>query len=537
MNPHLFPIPIEEKRRLAALPKYDILNTIPKEELDKLTALTASIFNVPIALISLVDEKKGWLKSGFGISLSQTIHSESFCRYTMMSKQVLEVENILTDSRFSGSPLVIEAPFIRYYCGVPLLNQAGDMIGSLGILDTVTRKLDDAQMKTLGLQAQQIVHIFELYHKRKQVEKEKNQFATSEALFSTIFRLNPFPTSITRLSDGKILHVNEQGLKAFGYSDEEVINRTTAQLNVWENTLEREELVKRLAVEHKVNGFQATFRQKGGQLWIALLSLEVIQWDGETCILWIMQDITERRKVEEAIHSYTRQLEEVNANKDKFFSIIAHDMLSPLNGILGSSNLLSEYMAHLSKEDIQELSRTINLSTANLKRLLSNLLEWARMQIGAIAFEPKQVNLRKVAEKVIELLKDNAHSKVITIDNKLEEDIYLRADENMAESILRNLLANGIKFSGQGTKITLTATLLPCYVQVSVQDQGIGMSKELQDQLFKFGITQSTLGTANEKGTGLGLLLCKDFVEKHSGRIWVESQPGKGTTFIFTLAR
>lgn len=481
----------------------------------------------------------------------------------------------------------------------------------------------------------------------------------TEALFSAIFRLNPFPTAITSLQDGKILDVNEQALKAFGYSYEEVINQTTAHLNIWQNSQEREELVKRLGQERQVHGFEATFRTKQGKLWTAVNSLEVIHLEGESCILWIMQDITERKaaqealrrsealfgsvfrlnpfpiaitrlsdgkilaanekaiqafgyskeelynstttdlkfwasaeernvfvaslkrqpviqieksyqsksgavweavtyiemlewekepclliliqditerkKAEEAIRAYTQQLEELNTSKDKFFSVIAHDLLSPLNGILGSSQLLSQYIAELSERDIQELARAINHSTINLKRLLSNLLEWASIQKGSLAFQPKQVNLGQLISEVVELLQDNAHKKGICIEFYLTEDIYLEADEYMLQSILRNLLSNSIKFSSEGTCITLSAQRLPSYIQIQVKDQGVGMSKEIQDILFKIGTKHTSLGTVGEKGTGLGLMLCKEFVEKHGGNIWVESEAGKGTIFTFTL--
>ncbi|MDO1450776.1 ATP-binding protein [Rhodocytophaga aerolata] len=357
----------------------------------------------------------------------------------------------------------------------------------------------------------------------------------SEKLFSTIFKLIPFPTGITRLRDGKVIVANEKALQVFGYTALEVSNTTTIELKLWNNPQERELLVQQLK-RQPILEFEKKYYTKEGKEWDAITYIEVIEWDNEPCLLIILQDITDRKRVEEAIKAYAGQLEELNASKDKFFSIIAHDLLSPLNGILGSADLLANQLNHLQEKDIQELSRAIYSSTTHLKKLLTNLLEWARMQKGELGFQIERVNLYKIACEEIASLQENARQKELTLDICIPQALLVQADEPMLRTVIRNLVANAIKFSNTGGYICIKGEGRQKQVQISVQDTGVGMSRQMQQKLFHLEGKQTSVGTAGEKGTGLGLMLCKEFIEKHGGKIWVESEPGKGSIFMFTLA-
>ncbi|QHT66251.1 PAS domain S-box protein [Rhodocytophaga rosea] len=356
----------------------------------------------------------------------------------------------------------------------------------------------------------------------------------TEKLFSTIFRLNPFPTAITRLSDGKVIVVNEKGLEVFGYTVMEITNLTTVDLGLWHYPEERLQLIEQVKVK-PVLEFEKRYRTKDGKEWDAITYIEMIEWDREPCLLIILQDITERKKAQEATKAYAEQLEKINLSKDKFFSIIAHDLLSPLNGVLGSAELLGTHHSKLTEQEIQTLSQSIHISTMHLKRLLTNLLEWARMQKGEISCRPKNVDLHKLAVEEIASLQENAQQKDITIELAIPESLRVEADEHMLRAVIRNLVANAIKFSNMGGNICIACKQSDSQVHISVRDQGIGMSKQVQNRLFQLDVKHTSIGTAGEKGTGLGLMLCKEFVEKHGGHIWVESEEKKGTTFHFIL--
>lgn len=242
-----------------------------------------------------------------------------------------------------------------------------------------------------------------------------------------------------------------------------------------------------------------------------------------------------RKKNAEALEKYTADLKELNKTKDKFFSIIAHDLKSPFQGLLGYSQILTTEYETLSEEEKIFFINGIGELTNSAFRLLENLLEWSRMQTGRIAFDPETFLLNKEVSSTLLLLSQTAKNKDIALEKHIEGDISVFADKNMLTTIIRNLISNSIKFTKQEGKITLSAELIKNMVKITVADTGIGMRQEDVDKLFKLDKNFSTAGTNKEEGTGLGLLLCKEMVEKHGGRIWVESKVGEGSKFIFTV--
>ena len=230
-----------------------------------------------------------------------------------------------------------------------------------------------------------------------------------------------------------------------------------------------------------------------------------------------------------------KNLKELIQTRDKFFSIISHDLRSPVNSLTGFLQVLIRHSEAFTKEEIVQFATKLDKSVANLKDLLENLLTWSRAQTGGIEFHPEVLDLREIAEANTELLKNSASAKLLKLQLQAEGDTRVKADKNMVLFVLRNLLANAIKFTPKNGQITIQVVPKTHYVQISVSDTGIGMSEETQQKLFRIDVSHSQKGTDNEEGTGLGLILCKEFVEKNKGEIWVESQEGKGSTFHFTL--
>jgi len=248
--------------------------------------------------------------------------------------------------------------------------------------------------------------------------------------------------------------------------------------------------------------------------------------------------VIERKRNAEAIKKFSEELKELNATKDKFFSIIAHDLKNPFITIMGFSDILLADYNELSDEErkyyIEEMKKSADLS----HNLLQNLLQWSRAQTGRIDYNPEKINLMSVVKENFNLLEKTAANKNIKFIHKISENIFINADAAMINTVLRNLLTNAIKFSFNNSQITLASeNYNEKEIIVKVVDSGVGMSKNRVDSLFKLDTTNTTPGTANEAGTGLGLILCKEFIEKHGGRIWVESEEGKGTTFNFTLPK
>lgn len=235
------------------------------------------------------------------------------------------------------------------------------------------------------------------------------------------------------------------------------------------------------------------------------------------------------------IEKYAKELQELNASKDKFFSIVAHDLKGPFHGLLGFSNLLADEFESLNKDQVRRYVNNIRSATKNVYGLVENLLDWSRIQIGRYEFAPGKIELKKEAEEVKTLLANNAAVKNIVISNKVDEAVFVTADVKMIHSVFQNLLSNAIKFTKASGEITFTAKEAGNFTEITVADNGIGISPENIERIFKIDTQFTTNGTAGEKGTGLGLLLCKEMIEKNGGTIKVESEVDKGSKFIFTL--
>lgn len=243
------------------------------------------------------------------------------------------------------------------------------------------------------------------------------------------------------------------------------------------------------------------------------------------------------KRKNEIISEQNKELVKINSEKDKFFSIIAHDLRSPFNSFLGLTEIMEEELRNMPLKEIQKNMTILKKSARNLFELLSNLLEWSKIQRGMIVFSPQSINFLEISSSCILLLNENAKKKDIRIKQEIPTDLQVYADKNMLETVIRNLTSNALKFTFPGGSITIQAKQMNNNTtEISVKDTGIGMTDKIMHNLFKLSRKTSREGTDGEPSTGLGLLLCKEFVEKHGGRIWVESEVGKGSTFYFTLS-
>ncbi|MGB9770546.1 MAG: ATP-binding protein [Candidatus Kapaibacteriota bacterium] len=248
-----------------------------------------------------------------------------------------------------------------------------------------------------------------------------------------------------------------------------------------------------------------------------------------------LKEVEMRKKVEEELRQSEQKLRELNATKDKFFSIIAHDLKNPIGAFKNVLELLYENFNDFTKEEILEIIEPLKESSTQLFSLLENLLLWSRAQTGRIQIEPIEFDIVDLIRQNINLLQLQAANKQIKIEMDVPERIFVLADINSITTVLRNLISNAIKFTQPNGKIVVSATSKNNFAEVCVEDTGVGMSKETMEKLFRIDVHHTSLGTANEKGTGLGLIVCKEFVEANGGQIWVESKEGKGSKFYFTI--
>jgi signal transduction histidine kinase len=240
-------------------------------------------------------------------------------------------------------------------------------------------------------------------------------------------------------------------------------------------------------------------------------------------------------ELENIIKERTKELEEAIATKDLMFSIIAHDLKSPFNAILGFTQLLKDKLRSMDFEKSEKLISGMNAQARTTYNLLEDLLTWARDNSNKIGYNPIQCNISSICKEVINQLKDTAQMKGIAINSFHSTEVYAYADKNMAEVILRNLIVNAIKFTESFGKIDIYSEPISEFIEISVSDNGIGIDEKVKADLFKSDFNESTPGTAREKGSGLGLVICKRFIERHQGEIWLENKKKKGTTVKFTL--
>ncbi|MEI6888759.1 MAG: PAS domain S-box protein [Bacteroidales bacterium] len=295
-------------------------------------------------------------------------------------------------------------------------------------------------------------------------------------------------------------------------------------------------------VDGKIQQTLLTGQMQNFEYQLSLPSAEIRDFEarmvqsGTDEVITIVRDVTERKKTEAEISLKNEQLLQANAEKDKFFSIIAHDLRSPFNVFLGFTQMLVDELDTFSLKELQKIALSMRNSAFNLFALLENLLEWSRMRRGLIIFEPKSLLLKPAINKSIETALASANKKGILIEYEIPDDIEANADEYMLGSTIRNLVSNAIKFTPEGGKIIISARLvISNTIEISIRDTGIGMDQKMMANLFRLDENTNRKGTEGEASTGLGLIICKEFIEKHEGKLWVESEVGGGSRFYFTI--
>ena len=370
------------------------------------------------------------------------------------------------------------------------------------------------------------------------IVKDVTKIKQSEEKFSRAFQSGSNLMAIFNAKTNKFIDANDLFIKELGYSKDEIIGKTTKELNIFDDHRELDHIVSGKKSKSVTKDIELKIRTKTGKNIIGLYSASSIYVGNERCWLITITNITDRIQAEKEIKLKNDQLLKLNAEKDKFFSIISHDLRSPFNGFLGLTQIMAEELSSFTMPEIQNIAVTMRDSATNLFRLLENLLHWAKMQQGLIPFNPEIIQLISVVDESIEMLNVASKSKKIKITYEISKEIAVFADSNMLKTVFRNLISNAIKFTHKGGKIHISAKITSNdRVEISVNDSGSGMDSSMIENLFRLDAQINRKGTDGELSTGLGLVLCKEFIEKSGGKFWVKSEESKGSTFSFTLKR
>ena len=364
----------------------------------------------------------------------------------------------------------------------------------------------------------------------------ENALKESEAKFRTLFQTSPSGIMVLD-ENGFILEANGVISKTTLYSYEELIGSHVMKLARPGSPGQVTENIRRILAGEIMEQEAVNIRKDGSSCIFMLRETGITLPDGRRGILSVSNDITERKRTEEEILHKNEELVRLNAEKDKFFSIIAHDLRSPFNAFLGLTELMAEDLPDLTMDDIRNFAVTMRNSAANLYRLLENLLEWSLLQRGVTRFNAESFVLKPKITEFLALYLETARQKEIQIYHDIPDDLEVLADMHMVETIIRNLVSNAVKFTPRKGKVFISAKPTGHdLAKISVKDTGIGMDRYTIDNIFRLDAHVNRKGTEGERSTGLGLIICKDFIERHNGKLGIESEVNNGSTFYFSLA-
>ena len=412
-------------------------------------------------------------------------------------------------------------------------------------------------------------------HEKLRVEEEMKESILDER--------NQLHTLIDNMPDliyikdreSRFIVANKRVATVMGSTPQELVNKTDFDYythDLASQFYEDEQTIMKTQ-EPKINYEEPGLDEQGNRVIISTTKVPLINKDGEVVgIVGMGRDITKTKRIEiqlrkrtedlqetnrlleerqeeiqqqteelasqaENLRKINDELERLNRTKDKFFSIIGHDLRNPFHAIIGFSELLTKEYYSMNDQQKMGLLELINVSSEGAFNLLENLLQWARTQTDKIKFSPENIDINEIVISTLGLLSITAEKKHIRLKNSLETKTMVFADKNMINTVIRNLISNAVKFTKNGGEVRISATDRNDMIEIQVADTGVGMNKENLGKLFRIDTYHSTTGTSGETGTGLGLIICKEFVEKHGGKIKVESEEKKGSTFSFSLPR
>ncbi|MGV8944953.1 MAG: transporter substrate-binding domain-containing protein [Lutibacter sp.] len=449
------------------------------------------------------------------------------------TKLLSTLNNGISELRRNGKLLEIQSKWKVYEKDDYKYERIVKIIGFVVIIAIILIILGFIWVWYLRLQIKKNLESFNLKNQELQKSEEKFRIITENSS-DIIWHID---------SNFLLTYISRSDERIRGFKKEEIIGSSLFSILKPEGIELIKEANKRRMIDFS-NGIASApviyeleeICKDGSWVWIEATATAHFDQNGNiTGYHGVSRDISERKKAEQLLNEKENQLRELVSTKDKLFSIIAHDLRSPFNAILGLSELLIENTRDFEVAESKKYLGIINSSAKSTLILLDNLLNWAKAQTGQIIYKPEKTNLSTVVREILEISNSIAKLKNISLNYIQTEDIEVYADLNMLKTILRNLISNATKYSRSNGEIYISAVQNKNNIEITISDNGVGMSEETQNKLFKIDTNITTTGTANEKGSGLGLILCKEFVEKHGGKIWAKSELGKGSSFVFSL--
>ncbi|MBI1208619.1 MAG: response regulator [Azospirillum sp.] len=526
------PLPPDERARLAALRRYRILDTAPEDRFDRLTRLAAHLFQAPIALISLLDDRRQWFKSRVGLAVTETPRDLAFSAHTILSEDVMVVSDASVDPRFSDNPLVLSTPQIRFYAGAPLRTADGFAVGSLCVIDRHRRPDLDATLRALLHDlAGMVVNELELRQSLSVVECTMASLAEAQRIAG----IGKWDWDLAN----EAMSWSDEGSRICGLPPRQAIAFGTFLDKVHPEDRERVTAAFRqaadqrgpISLEHRVVGADGAVRVVAGRG-------ESVEDASGVRLTGTVTDITERHHIEGELRAAKDAAERASSSKSAFLAMISHELRTPMNGLLGTLSLLGETELRPEQRRLLDTART---SGEALLTILNEILDLAKMEAGRIDLEPVTFDPATLLSSIVELCRPEARRKTLRMVAEVDPAVPARvvADDGRIRQMLVNLLSNALKFTAQGmVSIRLAGQLqAPDRFQLEavVSDSGIGIPTERHKDVFTEFAQLAPSDRRRAGGTGLGLAITRRLAEAMGGTVGFSSEEGIGSRFWFSI--
>ncbi|MES2570147.1 MAG: ATP-binding protein [Verrucomicrobiota bacterium] len=530
-------IPPTEEERLKTLQALRILNSPSEERFDRITRIAAKLFDMPIAIITLVDTDRQWFKSIYGLPGKETPRSISFCGHAILGDSTFVVPNALADERFFDNPLVTGGPEIRFYAGRPIGTEDGNKLGTLCVIDRKPRELSEAQLELLNdlaMLAERELMAIQLQEALERIAESDLALREERQILDAFMQHSP-SVSFIKDSQGRNVFMNRCGEELFQVSAADLRGKRDDEWLPAE--LAREIMVndRHVLATGQVSQFIEMLPMPNGERhkWL-VFKFPIVRDSGESFLGGVGLDITVQKEHEEALHLAKEEAEKATRAKSQFLANMSHEVRTPLNGILGVNAMLLE--APLPPEQ-KHLAETVQFSAETLLSIVNDILEFSKIEAGHLHLDSEGFDLPDLLESIVDLHSARADQKGVALALRIDPATpkTVHGDSGRLRQILNNLVSNAVKFSERGTVEIQAGAIEADYVRFAVIDQGIGISEEAQGHVFDAFVQADNSTTRHFGGTGLGLSICRQLVELMGGEIGVESALGKGATFWFTI--
>lgn len=548
------PLPIDDACRLQALYDYHILDTPPAEGFDNLTHLAAMVCDMPIALVSLIDQQRQWFKARVGpLAMPETDRDVAFCSHAILQPGLMEVPNALEDERFWDNPLVTGELNLRFYAGMPLITVDGYALGTLCVVDQVPRTLTPFQRQALEMLAAQVVAQLDLHRQIEQIQQadlERQRLEETLRLQERAIAASSNGIVITdaRQPDNPVIYVNPAFERITSYSAAEALGRNCRFLQGGKNHQPGLETLRQAVAQGQDCTVEViNYRKDGQQYWNQLSISPIYDPQGQLShFVGIQTDISDRKNAEAQLYQNLQDLDQArcaaeaaNQAKSEFLAMMSHEIRTPMNAVIGMTGLLLDTPLTDQQRDFIETTRNAG---DTLLSIINDILDFSKIESGKLDLETQPFNLRTCLEEALDLLAAKASEKDLELAYLLPPQVpqHLMGDVSRLRQVLVNLVNNAIKFTPHG-EVIVSVQVEPQIVsehitlQVAVKDTGIGIPADRLHRLFQPFSQVDASTTRQFGGTGLGLAISKRLCELMGGTLWVESHEGQGSTFYFTL--